>query len=212
MPARIDWLLFALSAAPDGWMSPVQIQKAMFLFGQEAGQEAGEALGDDYYVFKPYRYGPFDVAIYRDIEYLDSRGLVRIEHVDERAVRRFVITSEGHEEARNGMRGGNAELKNCLVSLVDWVKRQSFSDLLRNIYARYPQYAKNSVFRRRNLRDIGVGMDSAFDLFQQPVRHTRPWYWDWRALRGDFDAIGRDMRRAMGVTDVQAQRSGTRRR
>lgn len=208
MVARIDWLLLALSAAPDGWMSPVQIQKAMFLFGQEAS----EALGDDYYTFKPYRYGPFDAAIYRDIEHLESRGLVRIEHVDGRAVRRFVVTSEGYKEVMDGMQEGDAELQNRLVSLVGWVKQQSFSDLLRNIYARYPRYAKNSVFRRRNLSDIGVGMDSAFDLFQQPVRHTRPRYWDWRALRGDFDAISRDMRRAMGVTNVQTQYSKARRR
>lgn len=208
MLARIDWLLLALSAAPDGWMSPVQIQKTMFLFGQEAG----DALGDDYYIFRPYRYGPFDAAIYRDIEYLESRDLVRIERLNGRAIRRFVITSEGCMEAREGRREGEEKLRDHLVSLVGWVKRQSFSDLLRNVCARYPQYAKNSVFQRESLRDIAVGMDSAFDLFQQPVRHTRPWYWDWRALRGDFDAVGRDMRRAMGVTDVQERHSNARRR
>ena len=63
MLTRQDWLLLALSKSPCGAMSPVQIQKAMFLFGREAG----DAVGTDFYSFQPYDYGPFDAAIYADL-------------------------------------------------------------------------------------------------------------------------------------------------
>lgn len=56
------------------------------------------------------------------------------------------------------------------------------------------------------IRDTLVGVNSAFDLFQQPVRKTHSWYWDWRALRGDFEVVGRDMWRAIGKADERRRR------
>ena len=41
MLTRQDWLLLALSKSPGGALSPVQIQKALFLFNQEAGGSIG---------------------------------------------------------------------------------------------------------------------------------------------------------------------------
>lgn len=55
--------------------------------------------------------------------------------------------------------------------------------------------------------DVMVGVDSALDLFQQPIRETHPWYWDWVAIRGDWETIGRDMERAM---DTNAPPPGAR--
>ena len=52
-------------------------------------------------------------------------------------------------------------------------------------------------------------MDSAFDLFQQPVRETHPWYWDWLELRQDFEDTGRDMRQAMGMIDERGRQHDT---
>ena len=63
---------------------------------------------------------------------------------------------------------------------------------------------------RANLRDTMVGMSSAFDLFQQPVRETHPWYWDAAAIRGDFETVGRDMERAMSMVEPPAPASRPR--
>lgn len=52
------------------------------------------------------------------------------------------------------------------------------------------------------LRDMAVGMNSAFDLFQKPVRKTHPWYWDWLEVRRDFEVTGQDMWRAMETIDA----------
>ena len=73
MLTRQDWLLLALSKSPGGAMSPVQIQKAMFLFGQEAG----DTVGTDFYSFQPYDYGPFDSAVYEDLRRM-TNGLGRV--------------------------------------------------------------------------------------------------------------------------------------
>ena len=199
MLARIDWLLLALSAAPDGWMSPAQIQKAMFLFGQQADG----ALGDSYYIFGPGRHGPFDTAIERDLDCLASRDLVRTGRSESSAAARFAVLPEGAKEARRLWNAADSELRQRLAQLVGWVKRQSLSDLDRKLRALYPEYGKNNGRRRRKSRDIATGAASAFDLFQQPVRDTHPWYWDWLALRSDFETTGRNLKRAMGMADVQ---------
>ena len=64
-----------------------------------------------------------------------------------------------------------------------------------------------------HLRDIAVGMNSAFDLFPKPVRKTHHWYWDWLELRRDFEITGQDMWRAIGQIDPNGQhRDPTERR
>lgn len=200
MLARIDWLLLALSAAPDGWMSSAQTQKAMFLFAQQAG----DALAGGYYAFGPGRHGPFDAAIDRDLDCLASRDLVRVERLGSRAVWHLVVMPKGAEAAQRLRHAADRELRQRLAQLVTWVKRQSFSDLDRKFRTLYPEYAKGNGRLRRMSRDIATGAASAFDLFQQPaVRDTHPWYRDWLALHSDFETTGRNLKRAMGLADVQ---------
>jgi hypothetical protein len=66
MASRDEFLLLALASASDGRLTPVQIQKAMFLLKQEAGQ----FVGPDFYEFVPYNYGPFNSSIYDDLNAL----------------------------------------------------------------------------------------------------------------------------------------------
>ena len=144
MLTRRRWLLYALLDSPDDAMTPVQIQKTMFLFGQEAGAE----LGGEFYSFTPYAYGPFDSTIYRDLEYLEDREFVRRDWPRRRRVRRYFITRPGREKARELQEREDSGLRDYLTRLVHWVKEQSFSDLIRSVYAAYPDYAVNSVFRK----------------------------------------------------------------
>jgi uncharacterized protein len=75
MTTRKDWLLVALSESADGYLSPVQIQKALFLFRKGA---EGRFDSSQFYDFAPYHYGPFSPDIYYDLEELEKRGLVQI--------------------------------------------------------------------------------------------------------------------------------------
>ena len=143
MLTRQDWLLLALSKSPDGRMSPVQIQKALFLFGQEAGG----LIGTKFYSFKPYDYGPFDAAIYDDLRRMKNEGHVGEEWRPGRNWKDYMITEAGQNVASGLDKDGESRLTEFLGRIVEWVKARSFSDLLRSVYAAYPDFAVNSVFR-----------------------------------------------------------------
>ena len=138
---RQDWLILVL--ARGGSLSPVQIQKALFLLGREAP----EAVADSFYNFQPYDYGPFDASIYTDAFELQAQGLVAIENPASRGWRRYSLTGDGQEKAQGLEAGIDEGTLVALSSTLSWVKRQSFSDLVRTIYENYPEFKVNSVFR-----------------------------------------------------------------
>ena len=143
MLTRQDWLLLALSKSSGGAMSPVQIQKAMFLFGQEAR----DRVGRDFYSFQPYDYGPFDAAIYADLRRMTSLGHVRGEWNPDRSWKTWTITAPGRHAALALENDADARLNDYLGRVVTWVGGKSFAELLRSVYAAYPEFAVNSVFR-----------------------------------------------------------------
>ena len=143
MLTRQDWLLLALSKSPGGALSPVQIQKALFLFNQEAGG----SIGTEFYSFEPYDYGPFDAAIYVDLRRMMNGGHVRGEWRPGRRWKSYTITRHGRRAALVLEHDADARLTEFLGRIVVWVKGRSFSDLLRSVYAAYPEFAVNSVFR-----------------------------------------------------------------
>ena len=143
MLTRQDWLLLALSKTPGGAMSPVQIQKSLFLFGQEVGG----SISTKFYSFEPYDYGPFDAAIYVDLRRMTNEGLVRGEWSPGQSRKSYPITRSGLKAALRLENGANARLTEFLGRIVVWVKGRSFSELLRSVYTAYPEFAVNSVFR-----------------------------------------------------------------
>ena len=145
MLTRQDWLLLALSKSPGGTMSPVQIQKALFLFGQEVGG----LIGTEFYSFEPYDYGPFDAAIYADLRRLTNEGRVRGEWSPGRSWKNYMLTGAGRKAVLTFETEADARLADFLRRIVEWVTGRSFSDLLRGVYAAHPEFAVNSVFRGR---------------------------------------------------------------
>ena len=145
MPTRQDWLLLALSKSPRGAMSPVQVQKALFLFGQEVGG----LIGTEFYTFEPYDYGPFDAAIYVDLRRMMYEGRVRVEWSPDRGWKSYMLTESGRSIVLALENDADPRLTDFLRRTVEWVTGRSFSDLLRGVYAAYPEFAVNSVFRGR---------------------------------------------------------------
>jgi uncharacterized protein YwgA len=142
MTQPIDWLLIycAFQGAPDG-LDPVRLQKGMFRFAEESDLPATEL-----YDFEPYHYGPMSRAVYADIDTLESRGLVKGVPVEGYSWKRYRATSAGVERARELNRTANPAAAARLFDIKDEVAQQSFSQLLRDVYARYPAYATKSVF------------------------------------------------------------------
>ena len=53
-----DFLLLVVASGKDKALTPVQLQKSLFLLGKT---DLAEAV-DSPYDFEPYHYGPFDAA------------------------------------------------------------------------------------------------------------------------------------------------------
>lgn len=126
---------------PDG-LSPVQLQKSLFLLGAELRQEVGHT----FYTFIPHNYGPFSKQIYLDAEQLAADGLVAIERAPGSPAQ-YVITVPGRTRALEVERELAARVREYFANVVTWTQQQSFSGLIRSIYEKYPEYRVNSVFQ-----------------------------------------------------------------
>ena len=141
--AKKDWMLLVLSAAEGTTLSPVQLQKALFLVGENLPW----AVGDNFYHFVPYNYGPFDPSVYSDAEALAADGWGTISYQPGRKFYEYAITTEGQMQAKRIKHALPSEVVKYVGSVVAWIKSVTFSELLRAIYAKYPDYARHSVFR-----------------------------------------------------------------
>ena len=140
---RADWILIAIAAAGGDALSPVQLQKSLFLIGETVPT----VDRTDFYTFKPYNYGPFSREIYTDAEALAAEGLIMISSGPGQTWSDYRATMAGLEKSK--------ELKSRLDDaqcayidgLINWLRKLSFEQLLKFIYSRYPEYAVNSMFR-----------------------------------------------------------------
>ena len=140
---RIDWTLIALAAARGESLSPVQLQKSLFLIGKNVPQPY---LGHDFYVFRPYNYGPFDPSIYLDAKILAYRGHATATDSPHGWVE-YKATPVGISEAASLLSKLPPGGTEYIASLIDWVLRQSFSSLIKSIYREYPEMSENSIYQ-----------------------------------------------------------------
>lgn len=137
---RRDVLLAALSDSADQSLTPVQIQKAMFL----VAKEVGHLVPHPFYEFEKYNYGPFCADIYCDLDALQVSGFVSCEQLAR--VRRYRLTAAGHAKSTSAGSRLNPVLGSYLQVVVRWVTSLGFQDLVRSIYKKYPEYKENSIF------------------------------------------------------------------
>ncbi len=140
---RKDWLLLVIAAAEGDLLSPVQLQKSMFLLGKEQKS----AVGKGFYNFIPYAYGPFCVDLYHDAEDLERQGLVSIHLNLSGRWREYRATPAGVERAREIGECTNKQVVDYVSRTVNWIKGMSFHQLVKEIYDKYPAYRKHSVFQ-----------------------------------------------------------------
>jgi len=75
----------------------VRLQKEIFLAQKALRDRKIKRL----YGFMPYHYGPFSRQLYRDVDWLEQKGLVEVKSypIDDQGVyREFKLTSEGKRE------------------------------------------------------------------------------------------------------------------
>ena len=130
-------LIAIVAAAGDTGLDRAQLQKSVFL----VGEEFDEKLPSDFYQFRPYMYGPFAQEVYTDVERLYDGQVVE------------TLTGERNRPSyrlAHGVRTGLCDLPEDLQTgvrrIVEWVKSMSFKELVRAIYYLYPDQQLNSVF------------------------------------------------------------------
>jgi uncharacterized protein YwgA len=138
-----DWLLLVVAAAEDDGLDPVQLQKSLFLLGEKRRRY----LGPKFYEFEPHNYGPFSKDVYTHATELVADGCLTKEQQPGYSWSVFRATDAGRRVAERLRREAPEEAATYLEQAVEWVKSQSFYDLVRSIYKHFPEYRANSIFR-----------------------------------------------------------------
>lgn len=139
---RRDFALTAMSGARGHALTPVQLQKLLFILDREIGA----AVGGSGFDFQPYHYGPFDRRAYTTLEGLAREGFAAIDELQP-ARRMYRLSPEGQglgDQLRTNL---GPAFSNYIVNVCDFVRSQTFAGLVSSIYKAYPEMKRNSVFR-----------------------------------------------------------------
>jgi hypothetical protein len=136
-------VLAALAADRSSAFAPVQVQKLFFLLDQNIASD----LGGKQFSFEAYDYGPFDRAVYSELEALAQRGFVAIEAAPGAGKRRYSLTAAGYEAGSAELKRLNARAQEYLSRVSAWVRSLGFAELVGAIYKQYPEMRANSIFR-----------------------------------------------------------------
>jgi len=136
-------LVLAIAAGADGPydLDPIRLMKACFLVSQR-GRPAWKVA----FRFRPYDYGPFDRGVYAARDALLAHGLLQADS-NGRRYPSYSLTEAGRARA--------AELKDVLgddglswlARIGRYVTSKTFSRLLDEVYAAYPDFAVKSIAR-----------------------------------------------------------------
>jgi len=132
-------VLLGLVAAGEA-VDPIRIMKGVFLFSQDP--RVPDKLK---YGFVPYSYGPCSFDVYGDLNHLVASGLIRRISGDSRWPT-YAVTAKGRQSALEALTQ-EQHLAPKILRARKYVDARSFSTLLRDIYAKFPEYATKSVFK-----------------------------------------------------------------
>jgi hypothetical protein len=134
---RDDLLLLIAKGAEDAPypFDAIRTMKSAFIVSQR-----GLADWRQLFDFQPYDYGPFDSAVYRSRDSLIAQGLLESSGGYEACL----LTEAGRHRAGELelQHGENAE---WLKRIGHWASSRSFAQLLREVYAEYPEFAARSI-------------------------------------------------------------------
>jgi hypothetical protein len=122
--ARDDWTLVSIASSRRG-LTPVQLQKSLYLLGQAFPTE----LGPDFYKFRSINAGHYSQQIYTDADALAKQGLVLIEVSEEQGWQHYSATSAGVQRAGVLEKRLSAPALQYLHRVVEWARNRSFDQL-----------------------------------------------------------------------------------
>lgn len=127
-----------------------RLQKMVFLMQKRFEEKDEDPLQSDDYEFVPYDYGPFSKELYADLDDLIGRNMAddREEPIGEDKVK-YVYELEGQGEDFVENQLPEKEAQQILEEAEDIKSKYNdvqLSDLIEDVYSRYPKYAKNSIY------------------------------------------------------------------
>lgn len=201
MLSRDELVLAAMTAGGlQASFNPIQIQKLLFLIDQELA----EHVGGPHFTFEPHNFGPFDSQVYDVLAGLAAEHKIEINTEGQYWL--YWLTARGDVEGTNALSTLDDWVAESLYQCAHWVQIQSWHSLLTKIYSRYPQMRPNSRVpelveeaKRRDhksyFRRYMEGFGNILNLF--PPRPTSRRTFTHSGLRGDWQAIGDDLRQAV---------------
>ena len=139
---RSKYVLAVMAAGGDApRFSPAQLQKLFFLMDAEA---AGHT-GGPYFHFTAYDYGPFDSAVYDEVEQLTAQGLAVVDKSG--FFRVYTTTPAGRTQGEAALLEFTAPAREYAAQVSQWVRSVSFNTLVSEIYKKYPLMKANSIFK-----------------------------------------------------------------
>lgn len=134
--------MLAVLGAAQGEFTPVQIQKLFFILDRKAEAQLGR-----HFDFRPYNYGPYDPAVYHEVQALAARGLAFVD--GQSRFRRYRITDEGTEAAAPILAGLPGSIQQYIRDVAHFVRSKSFAELVSAIYHEWPEMKANSIFHHQ---------------------------------------------------------------
>lgn len=123
---RRGWLLSAVSVAGQSGLSPVQLQRTLFL----VCQKREELVGPDFYEFESNGSAPVSLALYADIDALVTAEYIVKEWVPESSCSTIRLSDTGRARAADFRRKMKKEALGGLEDAVAWVKEQSYQEMV----------------------------------------------------------------------------------
>ncbi|MFC7197998.1 PadR family transcriptional regulator [Halospeciosus flavus] len=121
-----------------------RLQKLVFLAQKDEG-----VSGDDGFEFKPYKYGPYSKELMDVLDTLEDRGYIKKTIQTTRSGNEkyiYSLTEDGQELVRKGLlkKRGGKDLLDKSEDVKKKYNQQPIERVLRYVYNKYPEYAKNS--------------------------------------------------------------------
>ena len=209
---RFDILVAAMAAGGQGVQyDPVRVQKLFFLIDSEIS----ELIDGPYFHFEPYHYGPFDKAVYEDLERLAEQGEVNVDVT--RKYHRYSLTDSGYARGVAVLGTLPEPAARYMEDAAKWIRLVPFKHLLSAIYRQYPDMAVNSLILQAKRSYPHASFRFTMPSFLSGVARTLDFMgtlddhqWgigderlDALAIYHDWSAVGDDLGAAM--TDHLAQ-------
>ena len=211
---RSEIVLAVMEAGgPEARFDPVRMQKLLFL----VEREIPHLIDGPYFNFEPYNYGPFDKAVYDELDKLTSQDQVSID--GRRRYRRYALTDTGHEKGDRVLNELPVQASSYMKDVARWILTVPFQQLLSAVYRQYPEMAVNSIVPHLASRYPHASLyfpESSFlsgmartldfmgtlDAYQTSTNERI----DALATDSDWRAVGDDIRAAMSFVFQEARR------